>query len=106
MAKEPEITAAREGANKEQRDLSADIAASVERQPGDLVRCTWIGGDNYRVNWWSARTTTEYDNPAIFGQTYGTHVVRQSQFLKVTATPQGLSMRDAAAVMAQRGILR
>jgi hypothetical protein len=90
----------------EQRDLSADIAATVERQPGDLVRCTWIGGSSYRVNWWSARETEGYDNPAVYGQTYGTHVIRKSRFVRVTSTPQGLSIHDAAAADLVRGILR
>jgi hypothetical protein len=95
-----------ETVRKELPDLSAQIISSIERQPGDLVRCTWIGGDKYRVNWWSARSVTGYDNPAIFGATYGTHVVRQSQFLKVTLTPQGLKFRDAAAAEMARGRLR
>jgi hypothetical protein len=89
----------------EKRDLSADIASSIERQPGDVVRCTWIGGNSYRVNWWSARSTLGYDNPAMFGSTYGTHVIRQSRFLRVTTTAQGLQISDAAAPETPRGRL-
>src|SRR3954470_18720628 len=96
MAKQNETEETPSTAQSAKPNLSAEIAATIERQPGDLVRCTWIGGDSYRVNWWSARTTKEYDNPAIFGQTYGTHVVRQSRFILVKSTPQGLSIRDAA----------
>ncbi|HEX8913034.1 MAG TPA: hypothetical protein VF796_11790 [Humisphaera sp.] len=83
------------------QNLSAQVVAAVEREPGDLVKCTWVGGNNYRCNWWAARPTGGYDNPAIRGQTYGTHVVRQSRFLHVTPTAGGLSIRDAG--VAARG---
>ncbi len=43
-------------------DLSAKIVESVERRPGDVVRCTRVIGDQYRCNWWllrvNASTTT------------------------------------------------
>ena len=42
-------------------DLSAEVAALVEREPGDQVRCRNIGGNRYRCNWWSARRLTAGD---------------------------------------------
>jgi hypothetical protein len=84
-------------AKPDPRDLSAQVVVAVEREPGDLVKCTWVGGNNYRCNWWAARATGGYDNPALRGQTYGTHVVRQSRFLQVTPTPEGLRIREVAA---------
>src|SRR4051812_42768884 len=64
-------------------DLSAEIAATIERDPGDRVRCTWVSGNNYRCNWWAPSSTLGYDNPGMFGLTVTTHVVRKSKFLSV-----------------------
>jgi hypothetical protein len=68
-------------------DLSNEIAAQVERQPGDAVRCRRIDGDSYRCNWWAAQATAGYDNPGMFGLLVTTHRVRKSQFLRVTRSP-------------------
>jgi hypothetical protein len=71
------------------QDLSAEVVASVDRRPGDIVRCTWVGGDRYRCNWWAAESTAAYDNPAMGGLLVTTHRVRQSQFLRVERAPAG-----------------
>ena len=65
-------------------DLSAEIAARVERQDGDIVKCVRINGEHYRCNWWAAQATGAYDNPGMSGPLVTTHRVRQSQFLRVT----------------------
>jgi hypothetical protein len=65
-------------------DLSAEIAARIERQDGDIVKCVRINGDHYRCNWWAAQATGGYDNPGMSGPLVTTHRVRQSQFLCVT----------------------
>ncbi len=70
-------------------DLSAEIAATVERRPGDVVKCTKVGGDRYRCNWWAAEATAGYDNPGMGGLLVTTHRVRQSQFLHVTRSKSG-----------------
>ena len=70
-----------------QDDLSSEIAAHVERQPGDAVKCRRIDGDSYRCNWWAAHSTDGYDNPGMFGLLVTTHRVRKSQFLRVTRSP-------------------
>jgi hypothetical protein len=75
-------------------DLSAEIAATIEREPGDRVRCTWISGSSYRCNWWAPSNTSAYDNPGMFGLTVTTHLVRKSQFLTVTKSGERLVIRD------------
>jgi hypothetical protein len=77
-------------------ELAAEIAATVDREPGDRVRVTWIGGDNYRCNWWAPADTEKFDNPGMFGLTVTTHVVRKSRFLSVSKTGDGLVIRDHA----------
>jgi hypothetical protein len=73
-------------------DLSAEILKTVERAPGDRVTCRHIVGDHYRCNWWGQQNTDAYDNPAMLGLMVTTHRVRKSAFLKVTRTPEGLSI--------------
>jgi hypothetical protein len=75
------------------QDLSARVAAAVERQPGDTVRCTRVGDDRYRCNWWSAQATGTYDNPSMHGLMVTTHRVRKSLFLRVSQSAAGLSVR-------------
>jgi hypothetical protein len=65
-------------------DLSDQISRSVEKQPGDSVRCTLVCNANYRCNWWAPQATGGYDNPAMAGLLVTTHRVRKSRFLRVT----------------------
>jgi hypothetical protein len=66
------------------KDLSGEISRTVEKRPGDHVRCTLVCNDNYRCNWWAPQLTTGYDNPGMSGLLVTTHRVRQSRFLHVT----------------------
>ena len=75
-------------------DLSAEIAAALDRNPGDLIKITRVGGATYRCNWWAAQPTGGYDNPSVRGPTYGTHLIRQSRFVRATQTPRGLVITD------------
>src|SRR5215213_7534271 len=75
-------------------DFSAEIAASVAREPSDRVSCRLIYGDHYRCNWWSCADTSAYDNPGMMGLTVTTHRVRRSAFLRVTKTAGGLKIRE------------
>jgi hypothetical protein len=77
-------------------DLSSEIAATVERQPGDRVRVTYVGGSNYRVNWWAPGSTADYDNPGMSGLVVTTHVVRKSRFVSATKTGDKLAIREYA----------
>lgn len=76
-------------------DLSDEIARTVERRPGDQVRCVRVYGRRYRCNWWSAVSSADYDNPSMKGGQLGTaHTIRKSQFLEVTRDgAAGLSIR-------------
>jgi hypothetical protein len=75
-------------------DLSAEVAAAVEREPGDRVRVTWIHGANYRCNWWAPADKAQFDNPGMYGLILTTHRVRQSRFLTVRKTRDGLLIQD------------
>jgi hypothetical protein len=74
-------------------DLSAEIAAAIEREPGDRVRVTWISGCNYRCNWWAPGSAAKYDNPTMPGLLITTHRVRKSRFLSVTKVGGGLLIK-------------
>jgi hypothetical protein len=76
------------------RDLSAEIAQTVEKEPGDRVRVTWVDGPNYRCNWWAPGSKAAYDNPGMVGLIVTTHRVRQSRFLNVTKVGERLIIRD------------
>ena len=76
-------------------DLSAEICNSVEKLPGDFVKCTLVCNDNYRCNWWASQSTTGYDNPGMSGLLVTTHRVRQSRFLHVTKNASGLVITGA-----------
>jgi hypothetical protein len=78
-------------------DLSAEIAGAVERRTGDVVRCTRVGGDNYRCNWWSPEATGGYDNPRMGGLLVTTHRVRKSRFLSVTKAAGRLVIKDRSS---------
>lgn len=73
-------------------DVSARIVAALERQQGDIVRCTRIGGNYYRCNWWAANTVIG-DDPGASAPSFTTHRIRKSQFLEATITPKGLLLR-------------
>jgi hypothetical protein len=75
-------------------DLSAEISRTVEKKPGDEVRCTRVSQDRYRCNWWSQQATAGYDNPAMGGLLVTTHRVRQSRFLLVTRRDGKLVIQD------------
>lgn len=90
-------TAGRKATTAPPADLSAEIVASVDRSPGDVVKCTRVGGATYRCNWWAPQPSEGYDNPNLRGPTYGTHVIRQSRFIRATKTSAGLQMVDASA---------
>jgi hypothetical protein len=78
-------------------DLSAEIVLSVEKEPGDMVRCTRVSADGYRCNWWAQQATLGYDNPGISGLLVTTHRVRRSRFLRVTRELGRLVIQNADA---------
>ncbi len=74
-------------------DLSAEIAAQVEREPSDRVACRHVYADYYRCNWWAQADATGQDNPGMSGPTVSTHRVRKSAFLRATRTRDGITIR-------------
>ena len=75
-------------------DLSDEISRSVEKQPGDSVRCTLVCNASYRCNWWAPQTTGGYDNPGMAGLLVTTHRVRKSRFLRVTRDGERLVIEE------------
>jgi len=66
-------------------DLSKEIAAALQKEPGETVKCVHVFGDNYRCNWWGPG---ELRTPVLAQR------VRRSRLLKVTKTADGLAMED------------
>ena len=81
------------GVRHSAEDLSDEICSSVEKRPGDLVRCTLVCNDNYRCNWWAPQATGTYDNPGMGGLLVTTHRVRRSRFLHATRSGKQLVIR-------------
>lgn len=74
----------------ESADLSAEIMRTIERQPGERVRCRRVYGDNYRCNW---HALDRSDDPGR-ELAIDTYTIRQSKFLRVTQTANGLQIED------------
>lgn len=71
-------------------NLAAEVAAAVERLPGDLVKCTRIGGNTYRCNWWAALAIrAAADRGGAGGLEITTMRVRQSRLLQARRTAAG-----------------
>jgi hypothetical protein len=75
-------------------DLSHEVAAMVDREPGDQVRCTNIGGNRYRCNWWSARRTTAADRGSSRGLESTELRVRKSSLLVVARSGERLLLTE------------
>jgi hypothetical protein len=84
-AAEPKIEAPR----AVDEDLSAEIARSVPREPGDQVTCRRITKNHYRCNWWRNQGLVGYDNPGMSGLLVTTSRISKSQFLRVTPAESG-----------------
>jgi hypothetical protein len=76
-------------------DLSSEIAAMVEREPGDQVRCRNVGGNRYRCNWWSTpKGTADRGGPRGLESTELR--VRKSRLLEVTKSGDRLQIGELA----------
>ena len=89
-------------------DLSAEIARSVEKQPGERVKCTRVYGDNYRVNWVAPDDRVTRTDRAVASSArdryYGdgakalqTFYVRRSKFVRATMHMGKLTVEDLTA---------
>ena len=78
-------------------DLSDELSRSVEKQPGDQVRCTHVGNGNYRCNWWAPQGAAGgYDNSSRACLLVTTHRVRKSRLLRVTKSGEQLVIEEVA----------
>lgn len=90
------IESNRAGTDKASEDLSQEMQRTVNKEPGEFVRCTKVGENNYRCNWWGVEDTGSYDNPMMGGLLVTTHRVRRSRFLTVTKDGEQLVIRGIA----------
>ena len=79
-----------------EEDLSDELSRSVEKDPGDQVKCTLVGNGNYRCNWWAPQATRGYDNPGMHGLLVTTHRVRRSRLLRVRRDGGRLVIEEVA----------
>jgi hypothetical protein len=84
-------------APSQEADLSEEVAATIERETGDRVRCTRIGGSKYRCNWWAARTGATFERGAVNGLASTMFRVRKSRMLHVTRSAAGLRIMEVPA---------
>jgi hypothetical protein len=92
-----DVEAKQVGTKQTSEDLSQEIQRTMKKEPGEFVRCTRVGANNYRCNWWGIEETGSYDNPMMGGLLVTTHRVRQSRFLSVTKSGEQLVIREATA---------
>jgi hypothetical protein len=91
----------------EGEDLSARICAAVDREPGDIVRCTRVGQHAYRCNWWHSLFVSALDNPGMKGGQLGTtYRVRKSSFYEVRQQDGKLDLNERPARSPRAGFIR
>ena len=78
-------------------DLSAEIAQFVAREKGERVKVRRVYGDHYRCNWLAPD-----ERPGNRGGTMAleTFRIRDSKFLRVRRTADGLLVEDVTARVA------
>jgi hypothetical protein len=79
-------------AERDVRDLSEDLMATLPRESGQVVRCRHISGDHYRCNWWGSRDAARHDNPGPSGMMVTRYRVMKSRMLRATLTQEGVSV--------------
>ena len=78
-------------------DLSAEIAPLMAREKGERVKVRRVYGDHYRCNW----LTPDYRSGNRGGSmALETFRIRDSKFLRVRKTPEGLQVQDVTARVA------
>lgn len=84
-ASAPKASAAR----TETPDLSSEIMRSVDKQPGDKVRCKRVSATTYRCNWLCVE-----DNAGGDLRVLETWRIRDSKFLRATKEAGKLVIED------------
>jgi hypothetical protein len=85
----PDATAPRAAAAQSDEDLSAEIARTVEREPGEQVTCRRVSKNHYRCNWWRPQAMGRFDNPSMGGLLVTTNRISRSHFLRVPPPAAG-----------------
>ena len=78
-------------------DLSAEIARTVQKQPGDRIKCRRVAANTYRCNWFAPEHAAE-DQGLCFLDTYR---IRDSRFLRVQKTNGQLVIEDLTLATAR-----
>jgi hypothetical protein len=80
-----------------QPDLSAEIAQSLAREKGERVRVRRVYGDHYRCNWLTPDDRAGNRGGSMALETFR---IRDSKFLRVRRTADGLQVEDVTARVA------
>jgi hypothetical protein len=80
-------------------DLSAEIIATIQTNPGETVKCVRVYGDSYRCNWWSSEEAPAATKRISTGLEITAQRVSRSSFLKVKKTAEGLMIHDVTSSM-------
>ena len=78
-------------------DLSNEIAHFVAKEKGERVKVRRIFGDNYRCNWLAPDDRTGNRGGSMALETFR---IRDSKFLRVRKTDEGLAIEDVTARVA------
>ena len=78
-------------------DLSAEIATFLVREKGEHVKVRRVYGDHYRCNWLAPDDRSGNRGGSMALETFR---VRDSKFLRVRKTAQGLQVEDVTARVA------
>ena len=78
-------------------DLSNEIAQFVAKEKGERVKVRRIFGDNYRCNWLAPDYRTGNRGGSMALETFR---IRDSKFLRVRKTDEGLAIEDITARVA------
>jgi hypothetical protein len=84
-----EASATKASARKETPDLSSEIMRTVEKQPGDKVRCKRVSATTYRCNWLCVEDDAGGDLRVL-----ETWRIRDSKFLRATKEAGKLVIED------------
>jgi hypothetical protein len=76
-------------ARKETPDLSSEIMRTVDKQPGDKVRCKRVSATTYRCNWLCVEDDAGGDLRVL-----ETWRIRDSKFLRATKVSGKLVIED------------
>jgi hypothetical protein len=82
-------------------DLSAEIARTLAKRPGEKVKVTRVFGNHYRCNWivLDRQPTDGAARQSMFIESFK---IRDSRFLRATRGDSGLVIEDVTAETARK----